>query len=118
MLSVYTVTNLSRLLVEKLESAIAMVEKSGQSSMEKHPRLSSWSSWSSMEKQTVVDGETVGNRVYGEIGIPTRPVDGETAAVVLVECRRWSAGGGGGLRWSESRSVKEVVGCEENRQGR
>ncbi|KAL4564437.1 hypothetical protein LXL04_028501 [Taraxacum kok-saghyz] len=66
-----------------------------------------------MEKQTVVDGETVGNRVDGEIGMPMRPVDGETAAVVLVECRRWSAGGGGGLRWSESRSVKEVAGVKK-----
>ncbi|KAL4572549.1 hypothetical protein LXL04_019329 [Taraxacum kok-saghyz] len=90
-----------------------MVEKSGRSSMEKHPRSSSWSSWSSMEKQTVVDGEIVGNRVDGEIGTPTRPVDGETAAVVLVECRRWSAGGGGGLRWSESRSVNEVAGVKK-----
>ncbi|KAL4589003.1 hypothetical protein LXL04_001904 [Taraxacum kok-saghyz] len=49
---------------------------------------------------------------------PTRPVDGETAVVVVVECRQWSAGGGGGLRWSETRSVKEVAPAEENRQWR
>ncbi|KAL4581621.1 hypothetical protein LXL04_006144 [Taraxacum kok-saghyz] len=46
-------------LKKQLESAIAMVEKSGRSSMGKHLRSSSSSS---MAKQTVVDGETVGNR--------------------------------------------------------
>ncbi|KAL4582589.1 hypothetical protein LXL04_007143 [Taraxacum kok-saghyz] len=43
---------------------------------------------------------------------------GREAVVVVVECRRWSAGGGGGLRWSETRSVKEVAAAEENRQWR
>ena len=49
--------------------------------------------------------------VDGEIGTEvtiTRPVAGETPAVVVVECRRLGAGGGGGLRWSETRT--EVVG--------
>ncbi|KAL4578656.1 hypothetical protein LXL04_014785 [Taraxacum kok-saghyz] len=53
--------------------------------------------------------QAVGGRWWrrAEVTI-TRPVAGETATVVVVECRRLGAGGGGGLRWSETRA--EVVG--------